>query len=459
MLNLVAIYKTYDGEDWLQASLTSIYEGVSKIYVFDSTVSWLGERDNSVGSVLREFIDVVDVNHKITIVPYDSTNEEKQYRYAINYVTQDADFDYLLVVDSDELWNPEELQMAAEFIEDDGGQAYKVALRTYIKSPFYMIEPTEPCHPCAFVRRGVSMPGVRGNKTRGMKLIPGVYLHHYTAVRATEEAIARKIRQSNRADGQRAVDVDEWMRTVWDRLPEGSNLHYTAGFEDAWKGVRVIGEDELPKILRLQDHPLVTMWQHTRKVTITQLPIGELVYDDEVVLRTYARGRRNAVDLGTFLGRAAIIISEQAQKVTTIDVFERIDLIDEPSWQEHYKKLYQRSPHPYETVKQTLSQWKNITVVAGLTYEPVADNVDFLFIDADHSRSGVERDFFAYLPRLVSGALVLFHDSVDSAAPVNQFIIGVIEPRPDFERVDEGGSITVWRYTGGSHESMHEGRD
>jgi hypothetical protein len=40
--------------------------------------------------------------------------------------------------------------------------------------------------------------------------------------------------------------------------------------------------------------------------------------------------------------------------------------------------------------------------------------VDFLFIDGDHSYEGVKKDFEMYSPLVKSGGLIAFHDIVDT---------------------------------------------
>ncbi len=443
---LIAVYKTYDGGEWLCASMSSIYNSVEKIYVFNSEQSWLGERCNTATAAIEEFVRDTDINGKVEVIPYDSTDEQDQYRYAIDYVNREnEEFDYVLIIDSDEIWDTDQLDAARWHIVNNPAPAHKVSIRTYVKSPYYQVTPPEPCRPCAFVRRGTVMKGVRGNHTPGMQLVPDVLFHHYTAVRSDVESVRRKIAQSNHADGVDHVSIDRWMDTVWDRLPHATDLHYSAGYERNWQGVRVIRHDELPEVLRVQNHPLEKKWRHTMEIGPGNLPFGELVFDDEEILSKHAQGRHNVVDLGTFHGRSAAVLATVAEHVTTVDIFENLELIaNEPS-REHYQGLWDRSPHSHSDVARNLSAWPNITVIMGRTHIPVASDVDFLFIDDDHSRDGVERVFAAYLPCLADEALVLFHDSIGAWA-VGEFIEEVVKPHPQFEFVEIGGSITVWRF-------------
>jgi predicted O-methyltransferase YrrM len=43
--------------------------------------------------------------------------------------------------------------------------------------------------------------------------------------------------------------------------------------------------------------------------------------------------------------------------------------------------------------------------------------IDFLFVDGDHSRTGIFQDCVRYLPRVKPGGLVAFHDYNHSGFP------------------------------------------
>lgn len=453
-MRLIALYKTYDGEDWLETSMASVYNYVDRIVIFDSPVSWLGERKNTCEAALRRFIVEADDLGKLYVVCYESQDQDDQYAHALQHVYVpgwlDPTFDYVLIVDADELWDAGQIEAACDYILKDGcGPAYSVSMKTYIKSPYYRITPPEPCKPCVFVRKDVMMRGARGNKTPGLRHIPDVYFHHFTAVRADETAIRRKILQSNHADGEQAVPVETWFTQKWDKLPDATNFHYSAGYENAWQGVEVIAHEDLPLVLRLRDHPLVDVWRHTQKVGVKDLPFGELTAEDEVMLRKYARSRQNVVDLGTLLGRSAAIMAEVAERVTTVDLHEHTSEILNPDSRKHYESVFQRWPHPFAAVKHTLAAWSNITALHGITCQAVETNVDLLFVDDDHSYEGAERVLEAYLPRLAPGAWVLFHDTAgipEHGTGVRDFVYTVLRGRPDFTLAEEGGSITAWKY-------------
>lgn len=77
--------------------------------------------------------------------------------------------------------------------------------------------------------------------------------------------------------------------------------------------------------------------------------------------------------------------------------------------------------------------------------------IDFLFIDGDHSWTGIERDWRDWTPHLVAGGLVALHDSrsvswredLDSV----RFTTEVVRRDTRFVVVDEVDSLTVLRRT------------
>jgi predicted O-methyltransferase YrrM len=171
-------------------------------------------------------------------------------------------------------------------------------------------------------------------------------------------------------------------------------------FAKYWCGVMEWDENGLTddQFTQITNHP---DW---RKPCINILPYGHLTEDDEQKLRMYSKGVRCAVELGTFLGRGAAILSENAKRVVTIDNYS----------DEYFGGIF----HDLDTVRERLHKYRNIRCVcadsSSYAKEIIPGDVDLLFIDADHSYEGVKRDFEACFPVLASGAYILFHDSVDA---------------------------------------------
>lgn len=85
----------------------------------------------------------------------------------------------------------------------------------------------------------------------------------------------------------------------------------------------------------------------------------------------------------------------------------------------------------WDKYKQNLQPvWGKFTPIKGLSWD-VADqfedgSVDFVFIDADHTYEGVNKDIDAWLPKMKSGGLFAGHD-YDSAKSVKKAVMEFAE--------------------------------
>lgn len=203
--------------------------------------------------------------------------------------------------------------------------------------------------------------------------------------------MSKTILYSQGAVVEKICYMDEYMR-AWMKARDT--------FADYWSGVRGWDANNLTE----EQANEITSHPDWRKPCVDILPYGQLTEDDEQKLRMYSKGVRHAIELGTFLGRGAAILSEGARKVTTIDLF------DEP----YFGGIW----HTAQTIAYRLRNYRNIVVVKNSSYDVApkfyAEQPDFLFIDADHSYEGVKKDFEAWFPMLEKGAFILFHDSVDA---------------------------------------------
>jgi predicted O-methyltransferase YrrM len=92
-----------------------------------------------------------------------------------------------------------------------------------------------------------------------------------------------------------------------------------------------------------------------------------------------------------------------------------------------------------------LSDRVRLHVEDSQTAAPIESHVDVLFIDGDHSESGVRADFARWAPLVRVGGHVLFHDAVEApdlvppcAGGPRSVVAGVTD---GFERRDGAGSI------------------
>lgn len=173
-----------------------------------------------------------------------------------------------------------------------------------------------------------------------------------------------------------------------------------------------------------------------------------LLKEDYDILTKYSKNAKLSIDLGTFYGESAIGLAENSEKVITIDLFEDGDKIEDPLHRKMYKVLFKNSHHTYDKISKRLSECKNITVFKDKTISKQFDyveNVDCLFIDADHSYYGVKKDFEYWFPKVVKKGYIIFHDSyppLPCNAPVQKFLKEL--DLNLLTKCQEGGNSTVF---------------
>src|ERR1043165_8410070 len=119
MDRLVALYKTWDGGEFIDASLASIYDSVDAIVMVHSEVSWLGERGNTVRAAARKCCEEHDRVGKVHHLETEECVQERQYAVGLGYIEGNRLGDVVLVVDADEVWEAESLELAKKRMWDD----------------------------------------------------------------------------------------------------------------------------------------------------------------------------------------------------------------------------------------------------------------------------------------------------------------------------------------------------
>lgn len=184
------------------------------------------------------------------------------------------------------------------------------------------------------------------------------------------------------------------------------------------------------------------------------LPFGEITAsDEELLIRTSKEAAKNTInstafELGTFLGRSAIILSKHIDFVYTIDVFEDIDLIEFEASKLHYKEHLKKHPRTFKEVKKSLSEYSNIYVFKGLSSNKTDiiknESLSLLFFDADHTFEGLKKDFNLWYPKLKKGGYLIVHDSGPQAHWMEP-ILFVLTIQDKMVQIDESDISTAWK--------------
>lgn len=156
-----------------------------------------------------------------------------------------------------------------------------------------------------------------------------------------------------------------------------------------------------------------------------------------------------AVELGTFLGRSAAILSKHIDNVHTIDVFEDVQLIKAEASRVHYQEFFDMIPRSFDLVSKSLAgRFPNVTVIKGYSLNVAGSyedqSIDLLMFDGDHTYYGLKDDFAHWFPKLKTGGYLIVHDSGPKAHWMEP-ILFVRTITKFMEKVDNSDISTVWR--------------
>jgi hypothetical protein len=179
---------------------------------------------------------------------------------------------------------------------------------------------------------------------------------------------------------------------------------------------------------------------------------GDLDDNDRSILLETSKHKYGGIflNIGTRLGESAIIFSIYGGLVYTVDVHEDLHLIDSHVSKKHYKKLY-KDEFDYASTLEFFKDYENVRVKKGLSYEVAYsfftyEMVDYVFIDGDHTYSGLEKDFSAVYQIVKPGGYIAFHDYTSMIwKDVGKFVDEKVLPIKDGKVVQAKGSVIVWK--------------
>jgi len=255
-MKIVALYKCWSGQEWLQPSIASIYPYVEAIVILTSGVSWIGARDNPSIPEIERIMKECDPDKKIHHVQHDEPNQLVHCEVGYEYIKQAfKDIDWVQLIDSDEVWDRHNIEKAMGWLESNRntpGNAIRVRTYTYVKSPFYRVEPPEAIEPVCWIRANLPNMGMepRGCAINPRVTIPDVWMHHFAWVRYHVNEVMVKIIQSHTSEKQPMHDIPYWIVEKWNKLPHAHDFHIAVGFAHHYKSIKQIGREDLPEVLR-----------------------------------------------------------------------------------------------------------------------------------------------------------------------------------------------------------------
>lgn len=253
----VALYKTLTGGEWVQASLESIYPYVNSIVFVHSDLAWGGlKANNDCIEPVKEWKEKYDAQNKIHEICSGFKTQEEQYEEGIHYIRKHFGNVYILIIDVDEIWDYINLQkLFGKVICNPDYHAYSCSMYTYVKSPFYRVDPSEICRPVVVVNSKLMTEtyGPRWSGCSNRLICPDIFMHHFTYVREKEESVKNKLICVE--TGDKMEYNKDWFEKVWPLIPNVKNFHATLGWEHSWKGIKTVKIEDLP--LSVRNHPLI----------------------------------------------------------------------------------------------------------------------------------------------------------------------------------------------------------
>ena len=269
IMKITALCKTFRGHEFLEAMIRSIYLYVDYIVFVNSEYAWdhrIQGNVQKVGNTCKPVIERLIVEegmNKIISLNYDTTDQFDQCMYGFEYIKAATQTDFVMLIDTDEVWDGWSLREAIRYLEKraDHDYVYRARLYTYIKSLYYRVNPPEVMAPTIFVS---ARRADLGENHRCCRMEPmckmtdyvgdPIFFHHFVYVRKDLQTVLEKIRNSNGYEGNKIVNLCEWVDQVWNRIPEPfsgkwkSGFHPAIGFQGHWGGIKKVGKDLLPDI-------------------------------------------------------------------------------------------------------------------------------------------------------------------------------------------------------------------
>lgn len=151
-----------------------------------------------------------------------------------------------------------------------------------------------------------------------------------------------------------------------------------------------------------------TIWEHGNHIApLIFKEEGEILFQAVSELGDKAV----VVEIGSYVGRSADVMAQVCEargyKLICIDPF--VVGFDGVGMEGSKEQFYKNIMEVYNCVELIEAKSEDV-------YKEVPD-IDFLFIDGDHDREGIEKDCKYYLPKLKSNHLVSFHDYHNTSFP------------------------------------------
>ena len=245
---VAAVCCIYDDDSWLALAVDSVYAACESIWFLVSDRPWNGEASDQDPLIAR-IEGLPDPAGKIRIVRGSWATQAEQRNDGLRRLAE-AGIDYCLVLDADEIYEPEPLERLLGLVRANPQiDCWRLYCWTYWKSSRYRIDPPQNYAAAAVVRVGVGQ-FVENRNYRGPRehiVPPATAMFHHMSYARTDDQILRKI--TTFGDASRVQPG--WFEQVWkawdaNRALENLNPCYPGAYRRAVEQPR----EAVPPVLR-----------------------------------------------------------------------------------------------------------------------------------------------------------------------------------------------------------------
>jgi len=169
--------------------------------------------------------------------------------------------------------------------------------------------------------------------------------------------------------------------------------------------------------------------------------------EDQEAIKKYCRGK--AVELGTLEGGTTRVMSKYADEVTTIDVFEDINLMTDEASKDFVQGHHKILKDLYFRVCENLSDIDNILVVQGDVLKVAKEwkeKIDCIFMDAGHEYNSIKSYVDSWGKHLEKNGYLLIHDTKEISPHIGSVkFSNELKEDKQWEFIEQCDNIAVFK--------------
>ena len=168
----------------------------------------------------------------------------------------------------------------------------------------------------------------------------------------------------------------------------------------------------------MKNNPPAWLYRRTRILNLLHSlnlasPHSQMNDEEKVCLKKYAKNKKLALEIGTYMGVTASIIATslgQDGVLYCVDPFESKNNKQNPGYRMAVRQL--KRENTFHKAKFLLGYSNDQKIIS-----QIPGQLDFILVDGDHSYEGLKNDWQLVLSKLAINGIVCFHDTT---IPVNE---------------------------------------